>query len=136
MVVVLRLVSHHGYCCCCCCWDCCSCGGSCGCLLLLLLCLLLCIHTLNTCRRTPTCAQNCSTSDSSCFCIRHPTRSAKASICSFCSGVNLVRNRFRRACCPCAAAACADGGPRSSLDDSVVVPPLPLGVPWYGNGGA
>lgn len=98
--------------------SCCGGGGCCCCFLEEFL--LLCIHTLSTCLLTPTSLQNCCTAASSCFCILHPTVSAKANMLSFCSAVNLVRNLFLD------AMNCCGGAPAisSSLDDSVAAPTL------------
>ncbi|KAG0523749.1 hypothetical protein BDA96_07G149500 [Sorghum bicolor] len=67
------------------------------------LCLLLCIQTLKTPLVTPISWQHSSTTASSRFCSRQPSRSDSACIRCFCSGLNLVRNRFL------AAAAAAPG---------------------------
>ncbi|BAT05606.1 Os08g0438501 [Oryza sativa Japonica Group] len=58
------------------------------------LCLLLCIQTLKTPLPTPISRQHSSTTASSRFWRRHPSRSDSACIRCFCSGLNLVRNRF------------------------------------------
>ncbi|WVZ85715.1 hypothetical protein U9M48_032606 [Paspalum notatum var. saurae] len=57
--------------------------------------LWLCIHTLSTWRFTPISSQKRSSAPSSLRWMRHPCFSANSRIRSFCSGVNLVRNRFR-----------------------------------------
>lgn len=107
-----------------CCTGCSSGGGGCSCCFLTTVCLLLCIQTFKTCLLTPISAQNCSTIASSCRWNLHPTLSAKANMFSFCSAVNLVRNRFLDMVVGVGVAVFN----LSSLDDSVVVPPLPLGL--------
>uniref|UniRef100_A0A804MNB7 Uncharacterized protein n=1 Tax=Zea mays TaxID=4577 RepID=A0A804MNB7_MAIZE len=93
------------------------------------LCLLLCIQTLKTPLPTPMSRHHSSTTASSRFCSRHPSRSDSSCIRCFCSAVNLVRNRFLGIAPPgggaldgvswagaslCAAAATAAPGPSES----------------------